>query len=535
MESLIGLIFFIKVLANDTCHLLVPGDSISREIIGNFGEDTLFDNFQSLLLRIDQDFKKEGYPFYSIQQISSDFCPWWLLKSGHLLGDSVLIGDHSFSHRELPEAIHLEIFERKIRHILKKKQNEGYPFSRISPEIQYYSDAKPVIRLELDDGPLIIVDSIIVKSENPPKLYLIQRYSGLKIPFIYSLKKIEESIRNLENSGIVESTAPASVLFSNQGSTLYLYLDKKQRVFADVLVGINSDNQNRTILTGEVNLAFSNVFSYAENIALVWRAPGLQQQLLDLNLEFPFLFRTPLGWSGQIRLFRQDSSFATFSGQAAATYFFSPALTAGLGFLRESSSAPGTFQSGIASFTSDYSFFKIHFRGLVGTGIYRKGVAGSAYLNVGQLRENENELNRLKLEVTIESEQRIHSNHKIFNHLSVKHIEGNNILLNESFRTGGAGSIRGFNELLFFASTALTGISEYRFFLDPNAFFKVFYDGAWQRFPQGESGYFQGFGSGLALPLGSGLFHLDVAVGKFPGIPINVRDTRLHVGLSAGF
>ncbi len=534
MESLIGLLFFIQVVADDSCFLIMPADTVASRLMSVFKSDTSFDSFDDLVYRIDSVFQKNNYPFYSIHKIDNGLCTGLSVRSGPSLGDSVQVRYVSDPHQPI-EVIDLKAFDSRVRQILEEEGNAGFPFSRITPVIQSFNGGLPVIDAELDRGPLIVIDSLVIKSENPPKLHLIYRYSGLKLPLRYNGKKIEESIRSLENSGVFESTAPASILYSENGSTLYLYLNKKQRVFADLVIGLNSNDQGQTILTGEMHLALKNVFGNAESIALEWRAPAQQQQFLNLQLDFPFMFRTPLGWSANVRLFRQDSTFATFSGDVAARYFFSPIISAGIGFQRESSSAPGALQAEISSFTSDYSFIRLLYKKMNGSGVYRTGVSGNADAGVGILRNQDNEINRLKFQMILESEQILHSNHKIFNRFSMFHLSGENILLNESFRTGGVGSIRGFNEWLFFATTAAIGVAEYRFFLDSNTFLKVFYDGAWQRISSGEVGYFQGVGTGLALPVGNGIFNIDVGVGKFPGLPFNLRDTRLHVGVSAGF
>lgn len=522
------------VFIADTCHTIVPGDSVAHTVARQLAEDDEYSDFESFVRQIDTAFTLKGYPFYRLSLTDSDTCKILYIQSGEPMS-GVVAWSRNPDKSAQTELIQLERLYHLMGDILIHNQNSGYPFSKIEPKIYAYRGKVPVLYLDIDEGPLIVVDSMVVKSENPPRLFLIQKFSDLKLPFTYNLKKLNESVRRLENSGLVESTAPASVLFSHQGSTLYLYMNTRQRVFADVIVGLNTDNTNRTILTGEINLALKNIFRYAESIDLQWRAPGVEQQLLNLKFEFPFMFRSSLGWSGDVRLFRQDSTFATFSGQVSATYFFSPLVLAGIGAQRENSSVPGIFQPGVAAYSADYSFFKLHYKGISNHGLQRRGVSGSAEFAVGLLRRGENDYNRFRIQLHAESDFKIHSNHKLYNRFTLLHLDGPEILLNESFRTGGMGSIRGFNEWLFFTSSALLGVVEYRYFVDGSTYLKGFYDAAWQRIPFGQAGFFQGFGSGLAIPVGTGLFHIDVALGKFPNLPVNVRDTRLHISYNANF
>lgn len=521
-----------RILLADSCSLVTARDSVAYHVFSALS-DTEFSNKTLFLSKVDSLFSYYDYPFYTLEEVKTDTCTVFNINSGIRLTDSVKVAESRLFTPN--EKISIRQFKTKSNEVLRKCSNAGYPFARVVPSIVNYDTNIPVIKIEIDSGPRIEIDSLVIKSEKPVNVAVLKRISGLRLPMVYNQKKLDEALERISTSGFVEFTSPSSVLFIEEGSIIYLYAKQKQSVFGDLIIGLNSDNQRRTVFTGEAQLALLNLFGSAERISIQWRAPATLQQFLHLRGDFPFLFQTPIGTSLDLQVFRQDSTFARFSSRVGGTYYFSPKVSAGLGWFRESSSSLELVEVGFTPYLSSYQFFHVQYNTINGKGSKKRGVRSALEVGVGTIRKNEIQENRLRLQVEADADIPISNYQKLFTSLAFKGINGPNILLNESYRTGGMGSIRGFNEWSFFVTSAAIGTLEYRFFVDSKAFFKAFYDAGWQSVTGGSQGYYQGFGAGLALPVSVGMFHVDVAVGKFPGLPIDLRNTRLHIGLKAGF
>lgn len=517
----------IRILIADTCTVVLAQDPVAFFTLESI-DGTAFQNRIAFLAKTDSLFTKQNLPFYSLRESVKDSCKIFYISSGIRLSDSVKIADPSTLFAN--EILTLSQFKGRSQDILKKYSNAGYPFARVVPDILYYDNTLPIVEVKVDSGPRIVIDSIVVKSEKPIDLIVLKRIAGLRLPMLFNQKKLEEAQDRIVNKGFLEFTAPTSFLFTEEGSILYLYARRKQSVFGDLLIGLNSDNQRRTVLTGEAQFALLNVFGKAENISVQWRAPATQQQFLHFRSEFPFLFHSPLGTTVEFQVFRQDSTFARFNMRVAGTYFYSSSLSAGLGWYRESSSSVRSASEGLMPYTSNFQFFKIQYSNKRGAGVSSKGFRNSLEAGVGTITKDDTQENRLRLLLESDADIPIAKRLNLYTSLVFKTVNGPAILLNESYRTGGMGSIRGFNEWSFFVSSAVLGVFEYRFYVDSKSFFKAFYDAGWQVLTSGGSGYYQGFGSGLALPVANGLFHFDIAVGKFPNMPVDWRNTRLHIG-----
>lgn len=521
-----------RILLADSCCLVWASDPIAYQVFKKIS-GTEFSNRALFCSKVDSLFTHYDYPFYILKEVKLDTCAVFYLSSGIRLSDTVIVQE---SRLFVPnEIISIAQFKSKSQEVIQKCSNVGYPFARVVPSILYYHRNIPVIKIEVDSGPRIAIDSLVVKAEKSINITILKRISGLRFPMVYNQKKLNEGLERITTTGFLEFTAPLSVLFTKEGSILYLYTKQKQSVFGDLIIGLNSDNQRRTFLTGEAQLALNNLFGSAEKLSVLWRAPATLQQFLHLRGDFPFLFNTPIGTSIDFQVFRQDSTFARFSSRIGGTYHFSPAMSAGLGWFRESSSSVVMVDVGFLPYLSSYQFLHVQYNNKSSKGLKKRGLRNALEIGVGTIRKNEIQENRLRLQIEADVDIPVSKYQKLFASLVFKGINGPNVLLNESYRTGGMGSIRGFNEWSFFVTSAAIGTLEHRFYLDSKAFFKVFYDAGWQSVTGGSKGYYQGFGAGLALPVSVGMFHVDVAVGKFPELPIDLRNTRLHIGLRAGF
>jgi outer membrane protein assembly factor BamA len=534
LEPLIALLSFLRISVADTCVYLTPSDQPLHTSIAEHLQNRHFSHISQLFSSLDSLLVANGKFFYQLHRSSYDQCLYLHLHPGNEVPDTLLLLPIS---KDMSDT---NIIERKnlqtiLNQLIGKLSENGFPFAVVKPEIRAFVNEHPVISLKVDTGPKILIHDIVLKSQRPPRYFVIKQLSGVRFPFEYSLKKIDKILQNLAASGMFETTSPPSVLFSEDENLLYLYGNKKQSLFIDALASLNTDNQNRPILTGEANFRFSNTLGYAEDLRISWRAPAALQQFLSISVVTPYLFNTPFGITSGFRLFRQDSTFVQISSSLTATYTFSPQVRSGLGFQREASNTFIASNALLSGFSAVYQRLDLSYFNSLGQGVDRRQFEAEISLLAGTLNTGERRLPRLKSHFSTLLDLPLRGRHKMFSSLRIEYLDGPEILLNESFRTGGYGSLRGFNEWTFFAKIAVLSSLEYRFFLDQFTFFKIFYDNGWQRLTAGEEGYFQGIGTGLALPAGNGLFHLDIAVGKFPGIPLQLRDTRLHIGFSNRF
>ena len=103
------------------------------------------------------------------------------------------------------------------------------------------------------------------------------------------------------------------------------YLDKKNANQFDILLGllptVGDASQNRFQLTGNVNIDLQNQFGSGERLHFNYESlqPGTQEIELDLN--YPFVFKLPFGVDLAFDLYKRDSSYIDVGYEVGIQYF----------------------------------------------------------------------------------------------------------------------------------------------------------------------------------------------------------------------
>ncbi|RZL28459.1 MAG: hypothetical protein EOO96_20865, partial [Pedobacter sp.] len=117
-------------------------------------------------------------------------------------------------------------------------------------------------------------------------------------------------------------------------------------------------------------------------------------------------------------------------------------------------------------------------------------------------------------------------------------LSGKYLLDNEIFRIGGQRSLRGFNELSILATSYTIGNAEVRYLLEQNSFLFAFYNQAYLQYKTPTINYSDfplGFGAGVNFETNLGILSVSYALGKQKNIPLNLRQGKIHFGITALF
>jgi len=202
-------------------------------------------------------------------------------------------------------------FPRNIGHeLLTFYENNGYPFSQINYDSIIINDYSVKMIISLLKGPLVKIDSISIKGELNINPYYISRTIGIKPEDVYNEKKIKNIPNALKSVPFLQQSRDHQLYFTENLNILFLYLDPRKINSFSGIVGFQNDpNTNKLMLTGDLKLDLNNVFRQGEWIRFNWNRFQTQSQKLNLNIGFPYIFKTPVGIEGSIDLFKQDSSF----------------------------------------------------------------------------------------------------------------------------------------------------------------------------------------------------------------------------------
>ncbi len=384
------------------------------------------------------------------------------------------------------------------------------------------------------------VTAIQIKGyENFPRAFL--RYSiGLKEGMLFQQQKINQQSLLLENLGFVKNTKPPEVLFTNEATEIYLYLEKVPNNTFDGILGFATNEEtNKIELNGYLNLVLSNNLNFGEKLNIQYRNDGNLQEQFEAALELPYLFKSPVGMEMGLSLFKQDSTFSIVEKNILTTFRFDTKTKVFAGYKDyESSNLLDEQQAG--GFIQDYmSQFFVFGGGYINSQSSILFPSKSQIVIKNELGKRETATSvtpQYKIDLKVNHIFNLNSINSIYLNNNTRFLSSENYLTNELFRFGGINSIRGFEENSIDASLFSVINTEYRYLLNQNTYIHSITDLAYFENKVSEiKSQIYSFGLGVGLQTRAGLFKVNFANGTFEGQNFKFSNTKLHFSLSSKF
>lgn len=443
-----------------------------------------------------------------------------------------------FSSREIASTM------RKINtHLI----DNGYPFSKISLEVNELHVPSTIATLKINEGPKVFVKDIFIKGTASITEKFVINAIAIEKGDLYDHSMFSDISSRIDQIQFLDEIKPHELLFTDEGVELYIYLESNQVSLINGVVGLQPDPiSDKNIITGDIRLKLQNVLKRGELFNVNWRSLQPTTQDLDLRLTYPFLFNTPFGIDTKFDLYKQDSSFLTTNLNLGVQYFLrggnyikafyeadnSNVLSGGVNS-SENYASVSTNRYGLGVFRQQFDYLPNPSRGLRFEMELSAGQRSSftptsdSVVNTTTFRGN------LGVELFVP----INKRHvlRIANATSTYY--ASEIFKNEEFRFGGLQTQRGFNEEILRATTLTTFTLEYRFLVDRNSHAFAFFDQS--IYENSVNGYTKddpyGFGAGFSFGTNIGIFSISYALGKQFDNPILFRDGKVHFGYVAYF
>lgn len=437
--------------------------------------------------------------------------------------------------------IPIEAVPNSLRKLTAIRNQKGNAFARINlTEIEKDTNDELTATLFLDNGNVRTIDSITIKGyEKFPKSFL-KHYAGIKKGKVFNKSKLAQQSENLNSLGFASSTKPPEALFRKDSTIVYFYLEKQNNNQFDGILGFATDEETQKLeFNGYLNLELNNNLHYGEQFLLNYKADGKEQIQFRTKATLPYLFQTPFGVSGELKIFKRDSSFVTTEQQLRTTYQINPSSETYIGYRGfDSSNLLDQTVAGtpIEDFKSKFiiagaTYLKHQNRRLFPIKTFLSIDAGAG------TRERKSESGRqYQAEVKLNNIFNLNQKNSIFVQTTTSALLSNSYLVNELFRFGGINSIRGFDENSIDASLFSVLNTEYRYQFNEAVFAHSIIDfGYFENQSLSIKEKLYSFGLGLGLTTKAGLFRFIVANGSSENQNFNLSNIKIHVSVSSRF
>ncbi|HLV51045.1 MAG TPA: POTRA domain-containing protein [Flavobacterium sp.] len=434
-----------------------------------------------------------------------------------------------------------EAISPSLRKLTSLRNQSGNAFARIKL-VGFEKDNKNGLSATLffEAGNIRTIDSIAIKGyEKFPRSFL-KYYAGIKKGKVFNQKKLVEQNENLNSLGFVNAIKPPEALFRKDSTTVYFYLEKQNNNLFDGILGFATNEETQKLeFNGYLNLELNNNLNYGEQLLINYKADGQEQVNFRAKITMPYIMKTPFGISGELKIFKRDSTFITTEEQLRATYQIDPKSTTYIGYKGYDSS--NLLDQAIAGIPIED--FKSNFFILGATYIKSQNstlfpVKTELFLDTGiGTREKEsNAEDQFFVETKINNIFNLNHKNSIFAQNITSVLFSDTYLVNELFRFGGINSMRGFNENSIDASLFSVLNTEYRYQFNEGAYLHSIIDVGYlenQTISLKQKLY--SFGIGIGLETKAGLFRFNVANGNSENQSFSFSNSKIHISISSKF
>lgn len=553
-----------SLYAQELPYKLSIEPSLPKEIKGirtSFKDTTALKNE---LKRIDYSLKAAGYINYKvisdtfdgtqrkIKYSYNDVWTWDRLRIDEQL-QTYLPKNNFNTITAQGKVVKENILTESIENILSYAEDNGYPFAEIYFDSLQTNNQKVSATLRLKLNPYIQFDTISISNKKIIQTSFLSSYLGIKPGQAYSEKKIQAIQNRIDELGFIRLKYPPKIYFNNNKAMLVLSPEKRNANKFDGLIGVQpSANNQKTAIVGQAQLYLVNTLGRAEKLQLEFRSQANETRDLKVMASYPFLFSTPFGLSANIDIRRQDTSFSTLGRSIAVQYLIRGNNQVSLIYkVNESNLLSVKKYIGTNTLPENLDVKKRSYglNNLIEELDYRinpsKGYSVSSTLLFGtrEVKRNANFADSLYNKIDRSSSQlqaslavrkffKLSNRNVLLVQYKTEWIETEQLFNNELMRFGGINDLRGFDEESIFASYYWVGTMEYRFLLDRNSFFRLFYDQGYyfNKILKLED-YPSGLGLGVQLQTLAGALQLNYALGEQMNSGFNFQSGKIHFGI----
>ncbi len=431
----------------------------------------------------------------------------------------------------------VEDFFKKLNQLLS---NKGFPFNSAKlTNLERFENDNLMAEIEINFEKERKIDKIVVKGyENFPESYL-KYLTKYKIGEKFNLDEIQQNSELLNQLRFVKQIKKPEILFTEDSTSIYLYLEKQKRNNFDGFIGFSSDESDNNVqFQGYLDFELVNNFNFGEEIQFLYKSEKNADRILKANVDLPYIFKSPVGANLGLILTKKDSSFVT--NEQFVSFFYKNSrnhkFSLGIRSIQsdEQLEIPNSDFQDYETFFSDfiYEYSKYNQDNL----LFPIKENYLFKISQGKRTSNDQQNNQLFINMDLTKIFDFGLKNSIYLNFKSEILDSETYFSNELSRFGGANSIRGFDENSFFSNKYFLLITEYRFKLNNTIYINSIFDvGNYENKLINAYNNIYGVGMGVGLLTKGGIFSLSYALGSDMKQKIDTKNAKIHIKYSSFF
>lgn len=421
--------------------------------------------------------------------------------------------------------ISFENLASTLKNLNQKWSDQGFPFNKVEiGKIKQIADHKIEVGLTISKNQKRMLNDIVIKGYTSLPEKHIKRSLKVNKKAI-SQKQLKAELGYLQEKLNFKLIDSPKILYKENSSVLYIYTEKTGRNMFDGVLGFSNEDDSFK-LSGDLELELNNNLNAGEKFKLNYKNTNSDQEIIRVDLIYPFLFNTRFDLETDLEIFRQDSSYTNTNFRAGLNYNINRTYNVKVGYRSRNSNALNEETNEDFS----YNAFRTSF------GMQNEDIGRIELISEFGSRKTTDSEQQTLLQLLYRKKVNFNETYNLLIQNENTALFSKTYLSNEVFKIGGIKSIRGFLE----NSISATKFSSIR--LDHN--FKLTkaldiigitdYLFSYNDIDEIKTNYYS-FGFGLALQQNNTNIRIIMANGFTDGRNIDVNNTKIHIRLATFF
>ena len=195
--------------------------------------------------------------------------------------------------------------------LIQYYENQGRPFASSQLQPTRFSGDTIFGYWLIEPNQLVLFDTIEVIGSAKLNPQFVAAYLEIEKGKPYQERKVMEIERRLNELPYVELERKPELNFIENRAEMKFFMKPRKNSRFNFILGVlpNNNITGRLLLTGEAQLELINPFGTGKEISFNWRALREKTQELDVHLNYPYLFWTPLGVDFEFDLYKNDTTY----------------------------------------------------------------------------------------------------------------------------------------------------------------------------------------------------------------------------------
>ncbi len=530
-----------------------------------FSQASLYAGIKGLL----QQYADRGFPYARVDSVlyriaadsSGAYIKVYLRENKKVqVGRVDIIGVDSVQVRELKSRFELHPgdkwdtikFEADLDDALTQLENRGYPFGRFElkaitlDSINESTDGLG-LKWRLAPGPQLVLNEVQIVGNKVTKKSVILREIRFKPGEIYNRRKVDRITQRLMRTGFFSRVDEPEVFVAhgNEGGLLLRVEEGKASRFDGVVGYTPGVGEEKGYFTGLIDISLGNLFGTGRSLLARWQKRDQKTQDLKFYYREPWVAGWPLSVGAGFDQLIQDTTYVQRDWVLDLSLPLLENLNLIAGFTRMdiSPDSVGSFILGIPQSRTLSASIGIDYDTRDDLLNPRRGVYYQTTAEVGKKRnlgpaelihqyDLKERINNRRLSLDMEFYAPLFKRQVLALSLHGRQLVSSEKLvpISDTYRLGGARTLRGYREDQFRGTSVAWTNLEFRYILGRRSRVFLFLDNGYYQYEtlSGKNeALVTGYGFGFRLETGLGIMGIDYGLGKGDGL----FNGKVHVGL----